>query len=127
MALAELFQFGHTQSDDVRAKKKGPAFIQNVKKLLRDHDVVIADKLRKVVSCILPGDTHQYHRNNHLHMHRRDLRDVVKARNPKFAFSHSIGHSTFLTRRSIESAQTASWRAARTTKRCTATSTEKRT
>ena len=71
--------------------------------------MVIADKLRKVVSCILPWDTHQYyHRNNHLHMHRRDLRDVVKARNPQFAFSHSIGHSAFLTRRSIGSAQTAS-------------------
>ena len=44
VSLAELFQFGHTQSEDVRSKKKGPAFIQNVKKLLRDHDVVIADK-----------------------------------------------------------------------------------
>ncbi|KAI9453840.1 RNA ligase-domain-containing protein [Lactarius psammicola] len=64
VALAELFQFGHTQSDDVRAKKRGPAFIQNVKKLLRSHDVVIADK------------------NNHLHMHRRDLRDAVKGMYP---------------------------------------------
>jgi tRNA ligase len=44
VALAELFHFGHTQSDDVRAKKPAPVFIQNVKKLLRDHDVVIADK-----------------------------------------------------------------------------------
>jgi tRNA ligase len=47
VALAELFQFGPTQSDDVRAKKKGPAFIQNIKKLLQNHDVVIADKLRE--------------------------------------------------------------------------------
>ena len=44
VALTELFHFGHTQSDDVRAKKPAPVFIQNVKKLLRDHDVVIADK-----------------------------------------------------------------------------------
>ncbi|KAH8980403.1 RNA ligase-domain-containing protein [Lactarius akahatsu] len=64
VALAELFQFGHTQSDDVRAKKRGPAFIQNVKKLLRDHDVVIADK------------------NNHLHVHRQDLRNAVKGMHP---------------------------------------------
>ncbi len=64
VALAELFQFGHTQSDDVRAKKRGPAFIQNVKKLLRSHDVVIADK------------------NNHLRMHRRALRDAVKGMHP---------------------------------------------
>ncbi|KAH9027202.1 tRNA ligase kinase domain-containing protein [Lactarius hengduanensis] len=64
VALAELFQFGHTQSDDVRAKKRGPAFIQNVKKLLQSHDVVIADK------------------NNHLHMHRRALRDAVKGTHP---------------------------------------------
>ena len=33
------------QSDDIRAKKPAPAFIQNVKKLLRSHDEVIADKL----------------------------------------------------------------------------------
>ncbi|KAF8257890.1 RNA ligase-domain-containing protein [Lactarius quietus] len=64
VALAELFQFGHTQSDDVRAKKKGPAFIQNVKKLLQTHDVVIADK------------------NNHLHMHRQDLKDAIKDMRP---------------------------------------------
>ena len=58
MALAELFQFGHTQSDDVRAKKRGPAFIQNVKKLLQSHDVVIADKLRgKVPSLPLLNKT----------------------------------------------------------------------
>jgi len=44
VALKELFDFGHTQSDDIRAKKPAPIFIQNVKKLLRDHDVIIADK-----------------------------------------------------------------------------------
>jgi len=44
VALKELFKFAHTQSDDVRAKRPGPVFIQNVERLLRDHDVVIADK-----------------------------------------------------------------------------------
>jgi hypothetical protein len=44
VALADLFHFGHTQSDDVRAKKAGPAFVRNVKELLRDHEVVIADR-----------------------------------------------------------------------------------
>ena len=33
MALAELFGFGHTQSDNVRAKKSGPMFIQNANTL----------------------------------------------------------------------------------------------
>ena len=45
MALAELFQFVHTQSDDVRIKKVAPVYIQYVNKLLRIHDVVMADKL----------------------------------------------------------------------------------
>jgi len=62
VALAELFQFGHTQSDDFRGNKR--AFLQSVKKLLQSHDVVIADK------------------NNHLHMHRRELRDTVKDTRP---------------------------------------------
>jgi len=44
VALTELFHFGHTQSDDVKAKRPAPVFIQNVKKLLPDYDVVIADK-----------------------------------------------------------------------------------
>lgn len=44
IALSHLFGFGHTQSDDVRAKKPAPIFIKNVVKLLKDHDVVIADK-----------------------------------------------------------------------------------
>ncbi|KAF8491349.1 RNA ligase-domain-containing protein [Russula emetica] len=64
VALRELFHFGHTQSDDVKAKKPAPVFIQNVKKLLRDHDVVIADK------------------NNHLHNHREDLRGAVNGMHP---------------------------------------------
>ena len=44
VALAHIFKFGHTQSDDVRAKKPGPAFVRNVMELLKTHDVVIADK-----------------------------------------------------------------------------------
>lgn len=44
VALAHLFGFGHTQSDDVQAKKSAPNFIKNVINLLGQHDVVIADK-----------------------------------------------------------------------------------
>jgi tRNA ligase len=44
VALAKLFSFGHTQSDDVKVKKSAPVFIKNVINLLDTHDVVIADK-----------------------------------------------------------------------------------
>ena len=44
MALSHLFGFGHTQSDDVTVKKAAPAFLKNVAGLLKNHDVVIADK-----------------------------------------------------------------------------------
>lgn len=44
VALVHLFGFGHTQSDDVKSKKSAPQFIKNVKGLLKQHDVVIADK-----------------------------------------------------------------------------------
>ena len=44
VALAHLFGFGHTQSDDIKAKKPAPAFLKNVTELLEKHDVVIADK-----------------------------------------------------------------------------------
>ena len=44
VALAHIFGFGHTQSDDVHAKKRGPVFVKNVVDLLRKHDTVIADK-----------------------------------------------------------------------------------
>ncbi|KAI0064052.1 RNA ligase [Artomyces pyxidatus] len=64
VALAHLFGFGHTQSDDVKAKKPAPQFIKNVLKLLNEHDVVIADK------------------NNHLQQHRQALRDAVKGMDP---------------------------------------------
>ncbi|KAM6492799.1 RNA ligase [Amanita muscaria] len=57
VALAHVFGFAHTQSDDVRAKKPGPAFVRNVMDLLQNHSVVIADK------------------NNHLRQHRSTLRD----------------------------------------------------
>ncbi|RDB18587.1 tRNA ligase 1 [Hypsizygus marmoreus] len=60
VALAHIFGFGHTQSDDVQAKKAAPVFIQNVRTLLQKHDVVIADK------------------NNHLRQHRQALREVAQ-------------------------------------------------
>lgn len=44
VALAYLFGFGHTQSDDIQVKKPAPVFIKNVVNLLKNHDVVIADK-----------------------------------------------------------------------------------
>lgn len=44
VALSHLFGFGHTQSDDVKAKKPAPIFLRNVSNLLKTHDVVIADK-----------------------------------------------------------------------------------
>jgi tRNA ligase len=46
LALSHIFNFGHTQSDDVNVKKAAPVFLNNVKALLRPNqfDVVIADK-----------------------------------------------------------------------------------
>ena len=44
VALSHLFGFGHTQSDDVKAKKAASQFIKNVVTLLKKKDVVIADK-----------------------------------------------------------------------------------
>jgi tRNA ligase len=44
VALKHLFGFGHTQSDDVKAKKPAPIFLKNVAQLLNNQDVVIADK-----------------------------------------------------------------------------------
>ncbi|KAJ7268196.1 RNA ligase-domain-containing protein [Mycena haematopus] len=64
VALVHIFGFGHTQSDDVRAKKAAPIFIKNVTTLLKTHDVVIADK------------------NNHLTQHRTALRAAVAGRSP---------------------------------------------
>ncbi|KAH7922921.1 hypothetical protein BV22DRAFT_1197072 [Leucogyrophana mollusca] len=64
IALAHLFGFGHTQSDDVPGKKTAATFIKNVVSLLVTHDVVIADK------------------NNHLVQHRRSLREAVSGFQP---------------------------------------------
>ncbi|KAJ6602126.1 RNA ligase-domain-containing protein [Mycena sp. CBHHK59/15] len=60
VALAHIFDFGHTQSYDVRTEKPAPTFIGNVTALLRTHDVVIADK------------------NNHLQEHREQLRTATR-------------------------------------------------
>ncbi|KXN82196.1 tRNA ligase 1 [Leucoagaricus sp. SymC.cos] len=65
LALAHLFDWGHTQSDDVKAKKPAPTFLKNVQKLMYNHDVVIADK------------------NNHLTQHRQQLRDLTGNFNPR--------------------------------------------
>ncbi|KAF8588174.1 hypothetical protein K439DRAFT_1613751 [Ramaria rubella] len=59
VALQHLFGFGHTQSDDVKAKKAAPVFLKNVTDLLKKHDVVIADK------------------NNHLVQHRQGIRQAT--------------------------------------------------
>ncbi|KAF8162123.1 RNA ligase [Pholiota molesta] len=58
VALAHLFGFGHTQSDDVHAKKPAPIFIKNVTNLLANMT------------------------NNHLRMHRQSLRDATKNEDP---------------------------------------------
>ncbi|KAG6837484.1 hypothetical protein H0H93_009027 [Arthromyces matolae] len=63
VALAHIFGFGHTQSDDVLVKKPAPQFLKNVQELLRVKDVVIADK------------------NNHLAQHRKALRDLANGFN----------------------------------------------
>jgi tRNA ligase len=56
--------------------------------------VVIADKLRKGIPYSSSGCSPiQSHRNNHLHMHRRDLRDAVKGMQPPvrlLAFNWSL-------------------------------------
>ncbi|KAF9460265.1 RNA ligase [Collybia nuda] len=59
VALAHIFGFGHTQSDDIHVKKPAPLFIKNVTTLLKTHNVVIADK------------------NNHLRQHRQALREAA--------------------------------------------------
>ncbi|KAG7449651.1 uncharacterized protein BT62DRAFT_985206 [Guyanagaster necrorhizus] len=64
VALAHIFGFGHTQSDDVRVKKAAPVFLKNVTSLLGKYDVVIADK------------------NNHLLQHRDGLREALSCFSP---------------------------------------------
>ena len=65
VALAHIFGFAHTQSDNVRAKKTAVIFHKNVAESLITHNVVIAD------------------RNNHLSCHRDGIRDAVKAIRPR--------------------------------------------
>ena len=79
LALAHIFGFGHTQSDDVHVKKSAPAFIKNVVDLLRRHDVVIADKCVINISVYISRLflIYSYDRNNHLKQHRQSLRDVA--------------------------------------------------
>ena len=83
VALAHIFGFGHTESDDVQGKKPPPVFIKNVTKLLEKKDMVITDKF---VSFLFP----LYHRIvglktyllldriNHLKQHRQQLCDAVR-------------------------------------------------
>lgn len=55
VALARLFGFAHTQSDDVTTKKTAAGFLRNIQSLLKKHDVVYCD------------------RNNHLDKHHEEL------------------------------------------------------
>ncbi|KAJ7177003.1 RNA ligase [Mycena filopes] len=67
VALLHIFgsTWGHTQSDDVRAKKAAPIFLKNVTTVLGKKEVVIADK------------------NNHLRIHRAGLRAATAGRVPR--------------------------------------------
>ncbi|KAH9930453.1 RNA ligase-domain-containing protein [Epithele typhae] len=63
VALQALFGFGHVQADDIPGKKsksKAGAFVKEVEKAFKSHDVVIAD------------------RNNHLMQHREQLLGTAK-------------------------------------------------
>ena len=82
VALAHIFGFGHTQSDDVQSKGKkarAPVFIKSVVDLLRKHDVVIADKyiLFLFTFSIFFAQPYSYHRCNHLQQHRLSLREAA--------------------------------------------------
>lgn len=60
VALQRLFpDMGHTQSDDVQARKTAPIFLQNILQELSQHSVVFAD------------------RNNHLFKHRNEIVNSV--------------------------------------------------
>ncbi|KAK0556601.1 tRNA ligase [Tilletia horrida] len=60
IALRTIFQWGHTQSDDVQTKRTGPQFLGNIEQELEEHDVVLAD------------------RNNHLFKHRDEIVGLVE-------------------------------------------------
>jgi tRNA ligase len=82
VALAHIFGFGHTQSDDVQAKNKkarAPVFVKSVVDLLHKHDAVIADKyilFSLYISKICSN--YYYDRCNHLTQHRLSLRDAAR-------------------------------------------------
>ena len=65
VALSHIFGFGHTQSDDVKAKKPAPVFLSNVSREFGSHDVVFADK------------------NNHLRQHRDGLKNQLANIRPR--------------------------------------------
>ncbi|KAK8858676.1 hypothetical protein IAR55_002905 [Kwoniella newhampshirensis] len=62
VALSRLFGFGHTQSDDVTAKRTAPTFLKNITALLRKQDVVYAD------------------RNNHIDKHYGELAELANVK-----------------------------------------------
>ncbi|KAG8799950.1 hypothetical protein FRC16_004045 [Serendipita sp. 398] len=64
IALKHLFGFGHTQSDNIQAKKPAAIFQKSIVGLLKAHDVVVAD------------------RNNHLTEHRTGIRGAVSFLDP---------------------------------------------
>ncbi|ORX37301.1 RNA ligase-domain-containing protein [Kockovaella imperatae] len=59
VALTRLFGFGHTQSDDVTAKRTAPTFLKNITDLFKTNDVVFAD------------------RNNHIDKHYTELANLA--------------------------------------------------
>ena len=80
LALAHIFGFGLTQSDDVHNfKKPAPVFIRNVVDLLLKHGVVVADKyvIYLFTFSIFCSIIHSYDRNNHLKQHHHSLRDAT--------------------------------------------------
>lgn len=122
VALTHIFGWGHTQSDDVKGKKAAVQFIKNVQALLKEHDVVIADKCvfsfhppfilhslvldrsampsayRALLPCgrlanpLLPPL-----RNNHLRQHRQALRDATSSHSPPvrlLALNWSLTHTS---------------------------------
>jgi tRNA ligase len=80
VALAHIFGFAHTQSDDVHVKKPAPVFMKNVTSLLQEHDIVIADKYALLL--LLVPSAKPIHRNNHLRQHRQSLRDATSKYKP---------------------------------------------
>ncbi|GAA5968581.1 hypothetical protein JCM11641_007685 [Rhodosporidiobolus odoratus] len=64
LELSHLFDWGHIQSDDFLQKKPAPHFIKAVKELLKEKNVVYADK------------------NNHLIKHRSDLVSLADSLSP---------------------------------------------